>query len=55
MRDISRVVQGMVLVQNPSELNTDSRKVGRLWLHEIARTFFDRLHESDYSNFWTMV
>lgn len=38
-----------------AELTTDVRKVGRLWLNEISRTFFDRLHESDYDLFWGMV
>lgn len=55
MRDISRCVQGMTLVTSTTEISGDPRKIARLWLHESARTFFDRLHESDYDSFWTML
>jgi dynein heavy chain len=48
MRDISRCVQGMTLLTSNTEINADPRKIARLWLHESARTFFDRLHESDH-------
>ena len=37
------------------ELLTDTRKVARLWLHEVSRTLFDRLHESDYDIFWNLL
>lgn len=42
LRDFSRVVQGMMLV-DPSTVNDDTDKLMRLWVHESLRVFSDRL------------
>lgn len=41
LRDLSRVIQGIQMAKR--EELTDSKKVVRLWVHEIARVFADRL------------
>lgn len=41
LRDITRVVQGIVLV--PAKRLEDPEKLARLWAHETYRVFYDRL------------
>lgn len=41
LRDVTRVVQGIVLV--PPRRLPDPEKLGRLWIHETYRIFYDRL------------
>jgi len=41
LRDISRVIQGIHMMRTFSHSKVD--KMVRLWVHEIARVFTDRL------------
>ena len=54
LRDISRVVEGMMLIEpnkqliNQDDMTVNYEKLVRLWTHEVSRTFFDRLiNEAD--------
>ncbi|CAG0883772.1 unnamed protein product [Cyprideis torosa] len=50
LRDFSRVIQGILLV--PANHMNESGKLVRLWVHEVMRTFHDRLIEdSDREQF----
>ncbi|EGR32330.1 hypothetical protein IMG5_087930 [Ichthyophthirius multifiliis] len=49
LRDVSRVVQGLQLIQK--QQITDDKKIVRLWINEISRVFFDRLI-SDQDQLW---
>lgn len=40
LRDVTRVFQGIVLV--PPKRLTEPEKLGRLWMHETYRVFYDR-------------
>lgn len=40
LRDVTRVVQGIVLVPAKKLLNPE--KLARLWAHETYRVFYDR-------------
>jgi dynein heavy chain len=55
LRDVSRVVQGMLL-QRAKSLSTDAaqaRAMGlRLWIHEVLRVFFDRLVDDSDRNWF---
>jgi len=42
LRDLGRVVQGLQMVDK-AQLGKDSKKAIRLWVHEVARVFSDRL------------
>ncbi|CAG0885871.1 unnamed protein product [Darwinula stevensoni] len=54
LRDFSRVVRG-VLLMPPSHL-TDSGKMVRLWVHEVTRSFHDRLiEEQDRMKFMELL
>jgi dynein heavy chain, axonemal len=41
LRDVTRVYQGIVMM--PPKKLSDPDKLGRLWVHEIYRVFYDRL------------
>jgi hypothetical protein len=47
----------MLLLTNSVELLKDPRKSQRLWLHEVSRTFYDRLAqgEGDQDKFWGIL
>jgi len=42
MREVDRAVQGLMRIQK-EQVKDDGRKVYRLWMHEVARVFADRL------------
>ena len=42
LRDLGRVVQGLQMV-GKAQLSGESKKAVRLWVHEVARVFSDRL------------
>jgi predicted transcriptional regulator len=42
MREVDRAVQGLMRVKK-EHINKDEKKICRLWMHEIARVFQDRL------------
>ena len=46
LRDLARVVQGLRMLGR-EELGADSLKAVRLWVHEVARVFSDRLTSED--------
>ena len=54
LRDLSRVVQGMLLL-GKNQAN-DNKKLVRLWMHEICRVFYDRLTtEADQAWFFDLL
>jgi len=42
LRDLGRVIQGLQMVDK-AQLGKDTKKAIRLWVHEVARVFSDRL------------
>jgi len=46
LRDLARVVQGLRMLGR-DELGADPKKAVRLWVHEVARVFSDRLTSED--------
>jgi dynein heavy chain len=46
LRDLARVVEGLRRLGR-DELGADSKKAVRLWVHEVARVFSDRLTTED--------
>jgi len=54
IRDVSKVFQGILMINNPGKNNTaDASKFVKLWIHENQRIFGDRLtNEIDYKSFY---
>lgn len=46
LRDLARVTQGLQMIRQ-EELGNDSKRAVRLWVHEVARVFSDRLTSED--------
>ncbi|XP_076458174.1 dynein axonemal heavy chain 3-like [Babylonia areolata] len=54
LRDFARVIRGVLLV--PAPQLTEPEKLIRLWVHEIYRSFYDRLIDTeDRQTFFEMV
>lgn len=51
-RDISRVVQGMMLLDKKVLVDQSHFKVVRLWMNELSRVFFDRLIFEEDKNWY---
>jgi len=49
LRDLSRVIEGMMLLKKELFVDNDSgtNKICRLWIHEICRVFYDRISFED--------
>ena len=45
LRDFARVVRGVLLV--PANSLQEPEKLIRLWVHEVYRSFYDRLIDND--------
>ena len=53
LRDVSKVIQGILMSNSKSVQNPDSMQ--RLWTNEVSRVFGDRLINTDDSKWFTDI